>query len=100
MVINEYLKFRFNNGFSNNAFFYRDREQNEIDLLIKTANNYTLIEIKSSKTYHNSFRSKLDWLHKQLPDTNVKKIVVYDGTQEWQNEEISILNYQNFIQSL
>ena len=62
MIISEYLKYRFNKGLSNNAFFYRDNHQNEVDLIVKNGNNYILAEIKSAKTYHNSFRKKLDWL--------------------------------------
>ncbi len=97
MVINEYLKFRLNKGMESNAFLYRDNHQNEVDLLTKVGSNFTLVEIKSSLTYHPDFRKKLDWLEKVLPSNNVKKIVVYDGEQEWKDESISIVNFRNFI---
>lgn len=100
MVINEYLKYRFNHGLTNNAFFYRDNHQNEIDLVIKSGNNYTLVEIKSAQTYHTNFRKKLDWLEKMLPDSSTKKVVVYDGEQEWNNKELSVVNFRNFISNL
>ncbi len=99
MVISEYLKYRYNKGLSNNAFFYRDNHQNEIDLLVKTGNKYILTEIKSAKTYHNSFRSKLDWFENKLHD-DVRKIVVYDGDTELNNEDITICNYRNFIRHI
>jgi len=99
MVISEYLKYRFNNGLSSNAFFYRDNHQNEVDLMLKQGNTQTLVEIKSSRTFHNSFRNKLDWLEGNLPGYEVRKIVVYDGAQEWQSENIKILNFRNFIKN-
>jgi hypothetical protein len=97
MVISEYLKYRYNNGLASNAFFYRDNHQNEVDLMVKHGNTQTLIVIKSSLTFHNSFRNKLDWLEGNLPKYEVKKIVVYDGEQEWQFENTKVLNFRNFI---
>jgi hypothetical protein len=99
MVITEYLKYRFNKGLGNNAFFYRDSHQNEIDLVIKSGIKYSLVEIKSAQTYHSKFREKLDWFEKLLPHAPVKKILVYDGIQEWKNQEISIVNWRNFIEN-
>lgn len=95
MVINEYLKSRFNKGLSNNAYFYRDNHQNEVDLITKSGNKYHLIEIKSAKTYHKSFREKLDWLAKILKSNDIRKTIVYDGEQEWINDDIAISNYWN-----
>jgi predicted AAA+ superfamily ATPase len=100
LVIIEYLKYRFNKGLGNNAFFYRDNHQNEIDLVFKSGISYTLVEIKSAQTYHSNFRAKLDWFAKLLPNAPTKKVVVYDGEQEWKNEEISIVNWRNFIDSI
>ncbi len=99
MLISEYLKYRFNKGLANNAFFYRDNHQNEVDLLFKNGNKYILTEIKSAKTYHNSFRKKLDWLENKL-NSKVKKIVVYDGDTELSNEDITICNFRNFIKNI
>lgn len=99
LVISEYLKYRFNKGLSNNAFFYRDNHQNEVDLLIKSGEKYILTEIKSSKTYHNSFRNKLDWLEDILHD-KVQKIIVYDGDTELNNDDITICNFRNFIKNI
>ncbi len=100
MVINEYLKFRFNRGMPNNAYFYRDNHQNEIDLMIKSGNNYSLVEIKSAQTYHTNFREKVDWLERNLPNAKTKKYVVYDGENEWINEDIKIVNFRNFISNI
>jgi len=100
MVINEYLKYRFNHGLSNNAYFYRDNHQNEVDLLIESAGSYILVEIKSAKTYHDSFRKKLDWLEATLSAQNILKMVVYDGSQEWKNKDICICNNRHFIKHL
>jgi len=96
MVINEYLKYRYNQGMESNAFFYRDNHQNEVDLFIQYGNAFELVEIKSAATYHTGFRKNLDCLARQLPGKKIKKTVVYDGNQEWQNDEIRIVNFRNY----
>jgi predicted AAA+ superfamily ATPase len=100
MVVCEYLKTRYNNGLNLNAYFYRDNHQNEVDLVIKSGNNYTLVEIKSSQTFHNRFFEKIDWLENTLKVEQVRKIVVYDGEQEWKNESKLIVNFRNFIREI
>ncbi len=100
MVINEYIKYRFNHGMTSNAFFYRDNHQNEIDLVIGSGNNFILVEIKSAQTYNPAFRKKLDWFEKTISKGKTTKIVVYDGEQEWQNERFSVLNFRSFISFL
>lgn len=58
-IVMEALKYRFNQGKSSNAYFYRDSNQNEIDLVLKHGNELIGIEIKSSMTYHKSFENTL-----------------------------------------
>ncbi|MBN2891680.1 MAG: ATP-binding protein [Bacteroidales bacterium] len=100
LVILEYLKYRYNKGLENNAFFYRDNHQNEVDLVVKSGNNYLLIEIKSASTYNNGFKKNLDWLEKNINGNVIKKIIIYSGQKEWKDDQFEIINYLNFIKSL
>ena len=100
MVVCEYMKHRFNKGMNSNAFYYRDSHQNEVDLVIRSGNNFTLVEIKSAQTYHTSFTKSIDNLENQLSTHQVKKMVIYDGEREWKNGNSLILNYKNFISEI
>ncbi|ALO14084.1 hypothetical protein L21SP5_00405 [Salinivirga cyanobacteriivorans] len=100
IVINEYLKYRYNIGMEANAFFYRDNHKNEVDLLVQTGNKLGLIEIKSAATYHTNFRKNVDWLEKQIIDKEVNKTIVYDGEQEWESDELAIINFRSFARKI
>lgn len=100
MVINEYLKYRHNHGLDMNAFFYRDNHKNEVDLIHKSGLDFIFIEIKSAQTYNNNFRKKLDWLENVIHPNTVKKMVVYDGNEEYEKEGFKLVNYRNMIDAL
>lgn len=51
-VINEIIKSYQNNDLNASFYFYRDSEQNEIDLIILHEGQLTLIEIKSGMTFN------------------------------------------------
>lgn len=94
-VVMEALKYRYNRGKESNLYFYRDSNQNEIDLLLKKNSGLCGIEIKSAMTYHNDFEKALrrmdDWVKEPVAD----KAVVYVGNLENTAGEIKLLNYTN-----
>ncbi|MEN8158145.1 MAG: ATP-binding protein [Bacteroidota bacterium] len=55
LVIVEFLKRLYNNGKTNNLFFWRDNTGNEIDLVLEKGNNSVPIEIKSGQTVAEEF---------------------------------------------
>ncbi len=56
MMVMEVIKHRFNQGKEDGVFFYRDSNQNEVDILLKQEGEITAMEVKSSMTYHPSLR--------------------------------------------
>ncbi len=97
MVISEHLKIRLNKGLPSNSYFYRDNHQNEVDLLTLSGNRLTLTEIKSSQTYHASFASILQKLEKAFANYQVDKVVLYDGSEEWIKEGLTIANFKDYL---
>ncbi len=95
MVISEILKYRYNQGKSENIFFYRDRTGNEIDLLYSKAGELSLFEIKSSYTITNDFFKVFKKVESFLGDKIAKKIIIYSGEEEYERERIKIINYKN-----
>lgn len=51
-VVMEAIKHRYNQGLEGGVFFYRDSNQNEVDVLLKQEGEITAIEVKSSMTYN------------------------------------------------
>jgi len=54
-IVMEFLKNRYNKGKESNLYFYRDSNQNEVDLILRNGNNFDITEIKSSMTYNLDF---------------------------------------------
>lgn len=94
-IICEALKHRYNQGKESNLFFYRDSNAIEVDLLIKTGDNFKAIEIKSSQTYHPDFEKSIKALSNYLGDRIIDRAIVYTGKLESVDSEVSLLNYMN-----
>lgn len=92
-VVMEALKKRYNHGKESNLYFYRDSNQNEIDLLIKNNSGFYGIEIKSSMTYHSDFEKTLKQMDKWIKGHVEGKAVIYSGQLENTAGAIKLLNY-------
>ena len=95
LIVTELLKHCLNEGKGANLYFYRDSNQNEIDILVSHPASLDAIEVKSAMTFSLSFEKALkkvgDWVNVPI----AKRMVVYTGTLEDRNGEIQLLNYQN-----
>lgn len=94
-VVMEALKKRYNQGKESNLYFYRDSNQNEVDLLVKKANVYDAIEIKSSQTFHPEFEKGLKMFKQNFESHTANCSVIYTGDLEVDTKEIKLYNYKN-----
>lgn len=94
-IVAEALKKRYNNGKESNLFFYRDSNQNEIDLLLKKHSGLCGIEIKSAMTYHKDFEKTLKRMDELIKEPVESRAVVYTGNLENTAGDIKLLNYSN-----
>lgn len=94
-VVTEALKYRFNLGKESNLYFYRDSNQNEIDLLINNSTGIYGIEIKSSMTYNSSFEKGLKKMEELIDEPIQGKAIVYAGALENTTGGIQLLHYSH-----
>lgn len=94
-IVLEILKHRFNQGLENGVFFYRDSNQNEVDILLKQEGEITAIEVKSSSTYTAEFEKSLKKIQEYVKTPVARKIVVYSGDFENTAGDIKVVNYKN-----
>lgn len=99
-VVMEVLKHRYNKGLEGGVYFYRDSNQNEVDILLKQEGEITAIEVKSSMTYNSYFEKTLKQIGRWISTPVVKKIVVYTGDFENTSGTISIINHCNLTTHL
>ena len=95
MIVMEAIKHRYNMGLEGGVFFYRDSNQNEVDILIKQEGELTAIEVKSSMTYCSSFEKTLTQIEGWIKTPISKKAIVYSGDFENTNGNINLINYRH-----
>ncbi len=95
MVVLEFLKNRLNQGKNANLFYYRDKSQNEIDLIEENGMQLKAYEIKSAKSFTQSFTKGLDYLRKVIGSDVVLTQVIYDGEHDLFSEENGMYNFRN-----
>ena len=94
-VVMEIIKNRYNRGLLNGVYFYRDSNQNEVDILLKEEGEITAIEVKSSMTYHTSFEETISKLSEWINTPIINKLIIYTGDFENTSGNIKLLNYKN-----
>lgn len=100
LIVTEFLKKRFNHNRPSNLYYYRDSNQNEIDLLTMTAGHINGFEIKSAMTYNNDFLKVLRCMDGYVKEPIGKRALIYSGSLENNNSDILLLNYKNLAKVL
>jgi len=96
LIISELIKDRFNNGLTNNCFFWRDNKGVEIDCLIENGDRITPIEIKSSHTFNTDFFESINYWNKLSGNTSENSYVIYGGNHPKQTTNGKLLAWNNF----
>jgi len=96
-VVLEFLKKRYNDGKTNNLFFYRDKSQREVDIVQEFAHQYKAYEIKSAQSFNADFFNNLKYLKKILGESLISTQVIYDGKNELDIPENGMINFRNFV---
>ena len=95
-IVMEALKWRYNAGEDNNLCFYRDSNGNEVDLIMRSEGLLSLVEIKSSETYHPEFEKGIKCFCSDFSDRVLESAVVYAGELENTSRNIRLYNYRTF----
>jgi len=94
-VVLEFLKKRYNEGKTNNLFFYRDKSQREVDIVQEFAHQCKAYEIKSAQSFNADFFNNLKYLKKILGDSLISTQVIYDGKSELDVAENGMINFRS-----
>ncbi len=92
LVILELMKKELNAGNIPSLYYWRDSNQNEVDLLQEKEGKLTAIEIKSSETFHADFLKGLRYFLKFAPESSAR--LIYAGSLDQVRDDIQIDNYR------
>jgi len=95
LVVIELFKARYNKGREPNFYFFRDNNNNEVDLIFKLGNQLIPIEIKSGKTFHADFLKGLKYFKSLVDNRCDKGFLIYTGKEEQRIEDFYLINYKN-----
>ncbi len=79
LIVTEFIKQRFNRGFSHNLFFWRDNVGHEVDIIAETPAGLVPVEIKAGQTITGDFFKNLQYWMKI--SNNESGIIIYAGNQ-------------------
>lgn len=85
LVILEVMKMHYNQGRRPQLYYWRDSNQNEVDLLMHDGLKLHAVEIKSGKTINSEFFKGLSYFKKIVPDAHLH--LVYGGDEYQQRSE-------------
>lgn len=94
LVISEVSKKIYNEKLPCQIYFYRDSNQIEIDLIVDAGETLAFCEIKSSKTFNNSFLGNLQKISGSA-DMRIQNFVVYKGDMEQTVGDVEVINFEN-----
>lgn len=97
MVIMDFIKNQTNNGQEPNIYFYRDNNQNEVDLIFEVGGNLIPIEIKSSETFNKDFAKGIKYFQK-LTAKAKSGYIIYAGSPIGSSQDYQIINYKNIAE--
>lgn len=80
-----------------NLTFFRDSNQNEIDLIIETGGEIIPVEIKASETAQASFLNTINWF-KQVTNSSDLATVIYGGDSNQTRSSGQFLSWKNLDQ--
>ncbi|MDF1795666.1 MAG: ATP-binding protein [Coxiellaceae bacterium] len=95
MVIVELMKYRYNQGRDANLYFYRDSNQNEVDVVMQHHDKIIPIEIKSTATFSGALIKNIEKFQAMAGKKSAVGFLIYNGELEQKVNNVHVLNYKN-----
>ena len=95
-MVAEYYKQMYHNNDLKDVWFWRDSADNEVDLLVENANQYDVIEFKSTSTIMPDVFKGLNYFSRISNLKNLNPILVYSGTEKQRRTKATVLPWNEF----
>jgi uncharacterized protein len=82
MILAELQKYKLNRGLNYNFYFWRDKLGREVDCIIDSGIQKTILEIKAGKTITGEFFSGLAYYKELAGDENINAYLIYGGEKQ------------------
>jgi len=93
-ILNQLVKYEYNNALTSNLYFWRNNHGKEIDCIVDKGQEVTPLEIKASKTFNNSFFRNLKY-YMELNKKTVNTSLIYGGDMNIEKDSISLISWKS-----
>jgi len=100
LVVIDIYKHHLNLGLNTPMYFFRDHNQNEVDILCKMSSGLIPIEVKSSQTFNPRFLKGLEYFNNISNPESPFGILAYAGEDKKKVKTFEIINYQYIANEL
>jgi predicted AAA+ superfamily ATPase len=94
-IISEFIKNRYNQGQDSNAYYWRNKSGNEIDLLLEKGESLSPIEIKSGETISSDYFKGLKYYNKLAGTMAENSYVIYAGKEKQKRQAGSVIPWND-----
>ena len=92
LVIAEVIKEAHHQSQLPQVAFFRDKQGNEIDLIVEHREGLVAIEVKSAETISSSFFKELNYFEKLSGEDLFRKCLIYGGQTDMRRSETEIMS--------
>ncbi len=96
LIILDIYKNSLNKGIVPNAYFFRDSNGNEIDLILQEGRNIVAYEIKSGATFNPEYLKTLNAMESLGFSHIASKNLIYNGIEKYSVKDINIIPFSDF----
>ena len=94
-IINEFVKYSYNQVIDPSLYFWMEKHKKEIDLLIENIDSLVPIEIKSAKTYNTRLISSLEYWNNLTGNSPENSFLIYGGDKNLPVSGYNIISWRN-----
>lgn len=95
MVLAEYQKKNHHLYLHHDYYFWQDSNAHEVDLLRKTGQGFSIVEIKATQTVSKGLFREMDRFEEIAAPIDVNKTLVYGGTENEKRTKYTVLSWKN-----
>ncbi len=95
MMVAEYQKQNHHGYLHKDYYFWQDSNANEVDLLTKQQNGFSIFEIKATETLSPTLFKEMDKFEEMVAPVSVNKTLIYGGNENQNRTKYTVLGWQN-----
>lgn len=95
LVLTEILKYEYNRSIAAKPYFFRDSNQNEVDIILQYRGKLIPIEVKATTTFNRALIKNLRYFQGLLGNNANTAYLVYAGEEQFSLGSIEVINYRH-----